>query len=416
MGLSVETVRARWQERGPSDPLFEPIDGSNCPDLPRDEEASHSLLLNHGLFRIFRPWPPRDEQGNSIEPEFSLQVLRDPTGCNRDPKVVSVYRRPRPAANLKYVTAIGFPFDPKNGLPLKPDPKTGEAASNNLLADARALTLEAQAIDALVDHMQLHGVPDPGALSEIVAFERQLYSAQSAHTLAGNLNEGGARGGPRILAQAPAGALQRASSPIWSEFYPWLAEQQPDPGVGGPRARPQQTMTQAMRQSVARGAALFSQRTFLVVDSAGLTDTGFGNPVRNGCAFCHNMQHAGLDVAPGQVDIGTVNRPFAELSESNVDAELPLFRLTCKPGAMPHPHLGPVVDTHDPGFALTTGRCIDIGKITAQSLRGLAARAPYFASGAARTLGEVVDYYDKRYKIELSEQDKADLTHLLEAL
>ena len=63
---------------------------------------------------------------------------------------------------------------------------------------------------------------------------------------------------------------------------------------------------------------------FLVRDSAGVTNMGFGNPVRNGCAFCHNMQHTGMDVAPGQVDIGISNLPWALPSD-----RMPLFKLTC---------------------------------------------------------------------------------------
>lgn len=408
MALSVATVQAAWKARGAADPLFEAVDGSNCPNLPQAEAASHSLLLRHGLFRIVRPWPPIAADGKRLPPEFTIEVLRDPTGCNRDPSAISVYRRPRPAANLKYATAIGFAFDPKNGLPLQLDPVSGQPTSGNLLADVRALTLEGQAIDALVSHMELHGDPDPEQLRRILEFEGQLFTAQSSHASAGNLSEGGAQGGPDFLAQAPAGALQSTANPIWSEFTPW--KMLPPPAAGTTDA------AYDARQSVARGAALFSTKTFLVSDSAGITDTGFGNPVRNSCAFCHNMQHVGLDVAPGQVDLGTTNQPFARLPASRTSAELPLFRLTCSRDAAPHPHLGRVVYTNDPGYALTTGRCIDIGKITAQSLRGIAARAPYFANGAARTLREVVDYYNDRYSIDLSEQEKQDLTHLLEVL
>ncbi|HET6337670.1 MAG TPA: hypothetical protein VFG30_30800 [Polyangiales bacterium] len=408
MGLSAATANAVWQVRGASDPLFEAIDGSNCPDLPQADAASHSLLLRHGLIRIERPWPPIAADGSRVEPEFTIDVVRDPTRCNRDPSFVSVYRRPRPAANLKYATAIGFAFDPKNGMPLQTDPVTGKPGSGNLLADVRALSLEGQAIDALITHLQLHGQPDPQQLREIVDFENQLYTAQSSHEGAGNLNEAGAQGGPEFLSQAAAGVLQSSANPIWSEFFPWKMLQPPAAGTTDPGFE--------LRQSVARGAALFSTKQFLVSDSAGLTDTGFGNPVRNSCAFCHNMHRVGLDVAPGQVDLGTTNQPFASLPVSRTTAELPLFRLTCARDAAPHPHLGRIVYTSDPGYALTTGRCIDIGKITAQSLRGLAGRAPYFANGAARTLREVIDFYDRRYSIELTDQEKTDLTHLLEVL
>ena len=147
-----------------------------------------------------------------------------------------------------------------------------------------------------------------------------------------------------------------------------------------------------------------------------MNDMGFGNPVRNGCAFCHNMHRVGIDVAPGQVDIGTMNEPAASEDGQNPVLDLPLFKLTCKDDARTHAHLGKVVYTHDPGYALTTGKCIDIGKITAQQMRGLAARAPYFAHGGAETLRDLVDFYDARFEIELTDQEKDDLTHFLEVL
>jgi cytochrome c peroxidase len=75
-----------------------------------------------------------------------------------------------------------------------------------------------------------------------------------------------------------------------------------------------------------------------------------------------------------------------------------------------------VILTHDPGFALTTGRCADVGKITLQSMRGLAARAPYFSNGSAADLRAVVEYYERRYDIGYSEQEKQDLVNLMRVL
>ena len=88
--------------------------------------------------------------------------------------------------------------------------------------------------------------------------------------------------------------------------------------------------------------------------------------------------------------------------------------ITCQ-GA-PHPHYGRVILTHDPGFALTTGRCADVGKITLQSMRGLSARAPYFSNGSARDLRGVIDYYERRYDIGYTEREKQDLVNLMSAL
>lgn len=412
MSLSVGTIQARWRATGGRDPLFAAIDGSNCPSLPQGEERSHSLLLEHGLFRVFRPWPPKAADGRTIEPEFTLEVVRDPTGCNLDPvyglrgeqAAVSVFRRPRPVTNLKYLTVAGFPFEPKNGLPLPRDPETGQLLSGNLMADGRAPTLKAQALDAMQSHLETVASPPADLLKRIVDFESQLYTAQVADKRGGSLTAEGATGGPETLAKSKPGVLKSPETPMWDEFESWIGTKETaDDGRPDPQ--------RAFRASVGRGVKLFRDRRFLVSDSTGVNSMNFGNPTINNCNWCHNMYRFGNDVAPGQVDLGTTNEPFA-----NPAPHLPLFRLTCTKKSREHPFLGPVVYTTDPGFALTTGKCVDIGKITIQSMRGLAARAPYFVNGSAKTLREMIDFYDRRYNMRLSEQDKQDLTNLMSVL
>jgi len=96
--------------------------------------------------------------------------------------------------------------------------------------------------------------------------------------------------------------------------------------------------------------------------------------------------------------------------------ELPVFKVTCKADALPHPYLGREFLTYDPGRALLTGKCIDVGSLVMQQLRGLAARAPYFSNGSAKTLREVVEYYDTRFDMKMTEQEKEDLTNFLSVL
>src|SRR6187401_1303559 len=116
MSISGETIRERWRVTNGADPLFAAVDGKNCPDLPDGYPKSYSLLLDRGLIRVSLPWPPKAADGAEVKPEFTIEVVRDPTGCNtgavyglNSPSPsISVYRRPRPAANLKYVTADGF--------------------------------------------------------------------------------------------------------------------------------------------------------------------------------------------------------------------------------------------------------------------------------------------------------------------
>ncbi|MES1263313.1 MAG: hypothetical protein ABUL69_03080, partial [Peristeroidobacter soli] len=200
MSLSVEMIRHRWQETDGKDPLFAPVDGMDCPNLPPADPKSHSLLLERGLFRIFLPWPPKAADGSALDPEFTLEVVRDPTGCNTHPEygmrsanpMVSVYRRPRPVANLRYVThqKFGvFSFIGKNGLPASRDPETGLPSGMNLMSDARQPTLKTQAVEAAVTHLQFDGALDDARLARIVDFERQLYVAQTRHAKAGDLME-----------------------------------------------------------------------------------------------------------------------------------------------------------------------------------------------------------------------------------
>jgi cytochrome c peroxidase len=70
----------------------------------------------------------------------------------------------------------------------------------------------------------------------------------------------------------------------------------------------------------------------------------------------------------------------------------------------------------DLGRAMITGKCADIGKFKGPILRGLAARAPYFHNGSARTLADVVTFYDQRFNIGFTEQEKKDLAAFLASL
>lgn len=408
MSLSAASARERWDLTQGRDPLFAAYDGSNCPVMPQGERASHSLLLDHGLIRIQRSWPPKDPAGKVIAPDFDIAVVRDPWGCNGGRSFgpahgkVSVYRRPRPVANLKYLLAVGFAYDPKQGMPLPLDPESGRPLSGNLMADGRAGTLNDQIRDASQTHLELLKNMDKAELQRLTDFESRVFTAQARDKSGGALDVAGAVGGPEYLQKSEAGQLGSIGRAVWSEFAAW---EQPQPS-----GTPASAAERAYRASVARGAKVFRTKTFLITDSSGINaPIGFGNPVRNACVFCHNMSQMGNDVAPGQVDLGTTTKPFADPMPW-----LPLFKITCK-GA-PHRFYGRTIFTYDPGYALTTGRCADVGKITLQSMRGLAARAPYFSNGLAKDLRGIVDYYDRRYNIGYTEQEKQDLVNLMAAL
>ena len=405
MSLSVDTIRERWRATRGKDPLFAAIDGSDNPSLPQDRESSHALLLNRGLFRVGLPWPP----AQNPEPEFTIEPIRDPTGVNRDAvwglrsakPTISVFRRPRPATNLKYVLAPdnGL-FNVKLGVLLDKDPATGKPVSMNMMADARAGTLAIQAESAFHDHQQGTGHLSQEQLNRIIAFESQIYAAQVWDKNAKDLVEVGGPSalGPESLLREPAGILNSPAKPVFLSFDRWNTDT-------------------AFRQSVARGNDIFLNRTFWVRDVAHINSIGLGNPAKRSCAVCHNAVMSGMDRAPGWVDLGTSNFPtWTEPKTENEPGQLPVFKLTCRADAKPHPFLGRVIYSSDPGRALITGKCADIGAITMGQFRGLAARAPYFSNGSAKNLMELVDYYDRRFDMRLTTREKEDLVNFLGVL
>jgi hypothetical protein len=409
MSVSGAGLRERWRLTEGKDPVFAAFDGSNCPGLPQDKESSHSLLLKRGLFRIPLPWPPRNSDGSPKPVDFTIEVVRDPAGCNTSPEYglksaqpsISVYRRPRPAANLKYVISGTQPIVLKTGTLADVDPETGKPVSMNLMSDAREPTLKTQALSAIMGHEQARVAPSAQQVEKIIEFESQVYAAQAAHIFGGPLAvEGGPPAlGPAALRDHRAGVLgDNDYDPVFGSFDAWKG---PD----------------FYRASVARGADIFMFRQFWLRDAAHINSIGLGNPLKRTCATCHNAQMSGQDLSAGWVDVGTTNYPtWTEPATWAESTELPVFKITCARDADPHPYLGRVIYTTDPGRALISGRCVDVGSIVMQQLRGLAARAPYFANGSAKTLREVVDFYDRRFDMKLTDQEKEDLINFLGSL
>jgi cytochrome c peroxidase len=72
--------------------------------------------------------------------------------------------------------------------------------------------------------------------------------------------------------------------------------------------------------------------------------------------------------------------------------------------------------TTDPGRARRSGRWGDMDLFKTPSLRGLAARAPYFHNGIAANLTEAVRHYEVALNFQYTDQERADLVAFLEAL
>jgi hypothetical protein len=174
-------------------PDFRANDGSNCDhnidtSTLEGRRAAYSLLLSRGLIRIFLSVP--------ASAQFSVVSVENPYGCN-DTSTLSMYRRPLPATNLRFLSTVMF--DGRESSPQTGTQKITYATNpGDLLAD-----LAHQAIDATTGHAQAAAPPTPQQVQDIVNFEMQLRTAQAIDFHAGSLNAGGASGGPVALASLP---------------------------------------------------------------------------------------------------------------------------------------------------------------------------------------------------------------------
>jgi cytochrome c peroxidase len=105
------------------------------------------------------------------------------------------------------------------------------------------------------------------------------------------------------------------------------------------------------------------------------------------CGTCHDTPGAGNHSVKAPLNIGIANAG-ADAPVGLDISGLPVFTLQCVMG----PLAGKSFVVTDPGRALISGNCADIGKLKGPILRGLAARALYFHNGMAATLLEVVKF------------------------
>ena len=103
MSISAVHVQDRFDASDGLDPIFQANDGSNCDhdvDLstPAGRAEAFSLLRTRGLIRIVARLR-RDHR------DFEVISVRNPYGCG-ETAVLSVYRRPLPATNLRFLTAL----------------------------------------------------------------------------------------------------------------------------------------------------------------------------------------------------------------------------------------------------------------------------------------------------------------------
>ena len=116
---------------------------------------------------------------------------------------------------------------------------------------------------------------------------------------------------------------------------------------------------------------------------------------------------------PLPLDIGTghalpfENDPRIAGALTQLDLpDLPVYLITgCSDPKDPSRRL--TFYTSDPGKGLVSGKCADVNRGKGPVLRGLAARAPYFHNGAAANLEELVNFYNNRFRMEMTDERRS---------
>jgi hypothetical protein len=374
--------------------VFRTVDGSNSPNadvstLARRRTA-YSLLLNRGLIRIGLPMP--------ATAEFDLVAVDDPYHFASAAQL-SLFRRPLPTTNLKFLSTVM-----SDGREVVP----GATVASELATQSNTATV-----------VHLQGQPLTAAQrASIVDFETALATAQIFDRKAGNLHDDGARGGPsEILKEtfyigindnfgdSKTGA---PFSPVIFNLYDaWthLKDHDHDHGHDDERHDGHDDGDVEARRAVARGQALFNGKSIAIAGVSGINDeAAFGKPavLKGTCGTCHDTPNGGSHSVVAPLNIGLVDA-------SRRTPDMPLYTLRNKA-------TGETVKVTDPGRALIDGKWAHIGRFKGPMLRDLAPRAPYFHNGFAADLDAVVDFYDTRFNIGFTKQEKSDLVAFLRSL
>jgi cytochrome c peroxidase len=232
---------------------------------------------------------------------------------------------------------------------------------NTVGSDQRA-GLEHQARRNIGGAQQGPAAPAPEVIADIVDFETSLFAAQLNVLGVGRLDSDGARGGPEALA-----GMQKSVG-RFDLFDAWVGDDNP------------------RRAQIARGQTLFNE-----VNRGGRS-----------CNACHNTANNGTNINDVLFDIETA-------SASARTADLPLYTFQNRV-------TGGIRRLTDAGAGNATGAWSDLGRFKTPTLRGLAARAPYFHNGIAATLGEVIRHYELFLGFIFTDDERNDLAAFLSAL
>ena len=408
-------IQARFEATGGTDPLFRPIDGANRPDADVStvdaRRAAYNMVLTKGLIRVGDTLglnPPANA-------DFTILSVDDPYGY-ATPTKMSLFRRPLPTTNMKFLTTVMW--DGRETF--AGTDHCNHADENGKCFNTMNFDFGDQANGATLGHAQ---AMLPGLTAQqdadIVAFETALSTAQVWDFDAHRLTSHHAQGGPfNITTQVTyygindnLGDYQTGlpfNPNVFTIYDAWNDQNANDDGdedFGN---------VEAARDAVARGENLFNTFPITISGVAGLNGS-VGSPFNpplpdsfvGGCVTCHDTPNGGNHSIVAPLNIGLTGDHPEAMPRS---ADLPLYKI------QNNNNPSQIVYTTDPGRALISGKFADIGKFKGPILRGLSARAPYFHNGSAKDFDAVIDFYNARFNMGLTDQQHDDLVAFLRVL
>jgi len=361
-------MQARFDATGGTDPVFRTNDGSVSPTADvstvNARRSAYKMLLSRGVIRVGLPIP--------ANAEFTLASVDDPYH-HASASELSLFRRPLPSTNLAFLSAIMW--------------------------DGREASLGSQAIDATLGHAKATDTVQ-SQMDSIVAFESSIFTASGSVVGAGGTENLGATGGPRNLASTPFYigindpiGMNPMNTPFDPKAMTMFSAWATNPGNGHPGWS---------RAAIARGETVFNTHQIAITGVKGLNDKLGVTTIQGTCTTCHDTPNVGDHSVAMALDIG-----LTDASQRTPD--MPLYTLKNKT-------TGATIQTTDPGKALISGKWADIGKFKGPILRGVGLRAPYFHNGSAATLDAVLDFYEERFGLGLTVQERTDLLAFLQAI
>lgn len=312
-------LRRRYNPHA-DDPLFRPIDADDF--RSNGEQASdYSNLRQNALIRIVFALPP------------NIRLVDPVTNQPSDETSVDVWRMVPGVTDLKLTGADGL-----NPWPRGPNPTGGYQL------DGRVLTLQDQALGALLNHAQVQNPPQQRLLDDLSAFQRILFTNERVRALSAAIDQGVT---PLPDVDPRLNALEQQGKAVFTRSCAQCH--------GGPG----QSTTQA---PVVRFHDIFSQ-------------------------------------CPRPVDTVTPARFNLLSCPPRLARNARTYEITLPTGAKIRR------TSDDPGRALLSGFAgvgppaqDDWNKLEVPGLRGLRNTAPYFHNNSAATLEEVVDHYVEFFK------------------